>query len=121
MGNLIKRNTVFMECMSLVDNNVFAAGEMVSVYKIENIWITQDSNGKYFRVPASLIKNEKFTEVEKRYSMSDIIYYLMDRNTDYQTVCWELLEEAALTAFKEMYFYGATLDDIYNYISSNLI
>lgn len=37
MGNVINRNTVFMECMSLVDNNVFASGEMVSVYKIENI------------------------------------------------------------------------------------
>lgn len=121
MGNVINRNTVFMKCMSLVDNNVFAAGEMISVYKIENIWVTQDLNGKYFRVPASLIRNEKFTEVEERYSMSDIIYYLMDRNTDYQTVCWELLEEAVLTAFKEMYFYGATLDDIYNYISGNLI
>jgi hypothetical protein len=121
MGNVINRNTVFMECMSLVDNNVFASGEMVSVYKIENIWVTQNLNGKYFRVPASLIRNEKFTEVEERYSMSDIIYYLMDRNTDYQTICWALLEEAVLTAFKEMYFYGATLDDIYNYISGNLI
>lgn len=121
MGNVINRNTVFMECMSLVDNNVFAAGEMVSVYKIENIWVTQNLNGKYFRVPASLIRNEKFTEVEERYSMSDIIYYLMDKNADYQTVDRELLEEAVFTAFKEMYFYGATLDDIYNYISGNLI
>jgi hypothetical protein len=53
--------------------------------------------------------------------MSDIIYYLMDKNVDYQTVDRELLEEAVFTAFKEMNFYGATLDNVYNYISSNLI
>ena len=121
MGNVIKRNTVFIEAMSLVDNNAFGAGEVVSVFKMENNWITQDSKGEYFRVPASLIRNENFTKVEKQYSINDIIYYLMEKNVDYQTVAWEILEEAVVTAFKEMYFYGATLNDIYNYIAEHLI
>lgn len=121
MGNVIKRNTVFMECMAMRDITAFAAGEIVSVYRIENKWVTQDSNGKYFRIDSSFLRKDEFFKINKQYSMSDIIYYLMDKNVDYQTVCWELLEEAVLTAFKEMYFYGATLDDIYNYISGNLI
>lgn len=121
MGNVIKRNTVFMECMTMRDITAFAAGEIVSVYRIENKWVTQDSNGKYFRIDSSFLRKDEFFKINKQYSMSDIIYYLMDRNVNYQTVAWEFLEEAVLTAFKEMRFYGATLNDIYNYILDYLI
>lgn len=121
MGNVIKRNTVFMECMAMRDITAFAAGEIVSVYRIENKWVTQDSNGKYFRIDSSFLRKDEFFKINKQYSMSDIIYYLMDKNVDYQTVYREILEEAVFTAFKEMNFYGATLDNVYNYISSNLI
>lgn len=121
MGDVIKRNTVFMECMTMKDITAFAAGEMVSVCRIENKWVTQESNGKYFRIDSSFLRKDEFFKINKQYSMSDIIYYLMDRNANYQTVAWEFLEEAVLTAFKEMRFYGATLNDIYNYIPDYLI
>lgn len=51
--------------------------------------------------------------------MSDIIYYLMDRNADYQTVMVEALKNAVETTFKEARV--TCVDDIYKYIMQHLI
>lgn len=61
----------------------------------------------------------KVGEFVNQYSMSDIIYYLMDRNIDYQTVMWEMLVEAVEITFKEARV--TCIDDIYKYIVQHLI
>lgn len=43
----------------------------------------------------------------------------MDRNTDYQTVMWEMLVEAVETTFKEARV--TCIDDIYEYVVQHLI
>lgn len=121
MGNVIKRNSVFVEAEVLLNNSASKAGDALAVFKFEGKWITRDSQGKCWRMPLSILRNEHFFKVKAQYSMSDIIYYLMDKNTDYQTVLWESLEEAINTTFAELQIYGYGIEDIYKYISQNLI
>ena len=66
-----------------------------------------------------ILRNENFYKFINQYSMSDIIYYLMDKNADYQTVMTDMLIEAIETTFEETRV--CCIDDIYNYISENLI
>lgn len=121
MGNTIKRNTIFIEAMAMKDNAAFGAGEAVTIFKFEEKWITRDANGKFWRLPISLLRNEHLFTVNKQYSMSDIIYYLMKKNQDYQTVAWEFLEDAVNTTFAEANLYGCGLDGICKYVTENLI
>ena len=83
------------------------------------MWIAKDSNGKKWRNLTANLRNENFYKFINQYSMSDIIYYLMDRNADYQTVMTDMLVEAIETTFEETRV--CCIDDIYNYISENLI
>lgn len=120
MANTIKRTTVFIEAMAMTDSSAFGAGEAVGNYKDEfGRWIAKDSNGKKWHNLPSNLRNENFYRFENQYSMSDIIYYLMDKNEDYQTVMWGILVEAVNTAFKEATI--NCIDDIYRYVSENLI
>ena len=119
MANTIKRNTVFIECMALTNSQAFGAGECVGNYRKDDMWIAKDSNGKKWRNLTANLRNENFYKFINQYSMSDIIYYLMDKNADYQTVMTDMLIEAIETTFEETRV--CCIDDIYNYISENLI
>ena len=119
MANTIKRNTIFIECMALTDSEAFGAGECVGNYRKYDMWIAKDSNGKKWRNLTANLRNENFYKFINQYSMSDIIYYLMDKNADYQTVMTDMLIEAIETTFEETRV--CCIDDIYNYISENLI
>lgn len=121
MGNTIKRNTIFVEAMAMINNSAFGAGEAVTAFKFEGKWIARDANGKFWSMLVSHLRNEKLFEIKKQYSMSDIIYYLMEKNPDYQTVAWEILEEAVNTTFAEANLYGCGVDGIYKYVSEHLI
>ena len=119
MANTIKRDTVFIECMALTNSSAFGAGECVGNYRKDDMWIAKDSNGKKWRNLTANLRNENFYKFINQYSMSDIIYYLMDKNADYQTVMTDMLIEAIETTFEETRV--CCIDDIYNYISENLI
>lgn len=120
MGNRIKRTTVFIEAVTLVNTTALKADEAMGCYKDElNRWVTTDGNDKRWQVLPGNLRNENFCKFVNQYSMSDIIYYLMDRNTDYQTVMWESLVEAVETTFKEARV--TCIDDIYKYIIQHLI
>ena len=119
MCNTIKRNSIFIECVALTDSTAFKAGEHIGNYKTEDGWISKDSNGKKWRNLTGNLRNENYYKFINQYSMEDIVYYLMDRNSDYQTVLWDMLVEAIETTFKETTIH--CIDDIYNYISNNLI
>lgn len=121
MGNTIKRNTIFIEAMTMRDNAAFGAGEAVTVFKFEEKWITRDASGKFWKLPVSLLRNEHLFTVNKQYSMSDICCYLMDKNENYQTVAWCFLEDAVNTTFAEANLYGCGLEGIYKYVSEHLI
>lgn len=121
MGNTIKRDAIFIEAMAMKDNAAFGADEAVTALKFEGKWITRDVNGKFWRLPVSLLRNKSLFTVNKQYSMSDIIYYLMEKNPGYQTVAWEFLEDAVDTTFAEANLYGCGVDGIYKYVSENLI
>lgn len=121
MGNVIKRNSVFVEVEVLLNNSASKAGDSLAIFKFEDKWVTRDTQGKCWRMLISILRNEHFFKVKKQYSMSDIIYYLMNRNPDYQTVLWETLERAVNTTFAELRTYGYGIEDIYKYISQNLI
>ena len=51
--------------------------------------------------------------------MSDIIYYLQSKNENYLTVMGEMLTDAVKTTFGETRV--ICVDDIYKYITGNLI
>lgn len=119
MANRIKRNTVFIEVMTLTDSNAFGAGEAVGNMKIDGVWIAKDSNGKRYRNLVGNLRNENYFQFINQYSMSDIICYLMDKNVDYQTVMTEMLVDAVYTAFEETIV--VCLEDLYDYITTYLI
>lgn len=120
MGNKIKRTTVFIEVVALTNSTAFKVGETVRNYKDDlNRWVATDENGKRWQNLAKNLRNENFYRFVNQYSMSDIIYYLMDRNIDYQTVMWEMLVEAVEITFKEARV--TCIDDIYKYIVQHLI
>lgn len=115
----IKRNSVFLSVEQLVDTNCSGSGEILGYHKDDNRWLTKASDGKIYCAPPSSLRNDNFCRIINQYSMSDIIYYLMDKNPDYQTVPWELLEEAVDTTFRKSRLW--TIEDIYNYITEYLI
>ena len=115
----IKHNSVFLSVEQLVDTNCAGGGEILGFYKDGSRWLTKASDGKTYRIPLISLRNDDFYKILNQYSMSDIIYYLMDKNPDYQTVLWELLEEAVNTAFRKSRLW--TIEDIYNYITEYLI
>lgn len=120
MGNRIKRTTVFIEAVTVINTTALKADEVMGCYKDEfNRWVTTDENDKRWQVLPGNLRNENFCKFVNQYSMSDIIYYLMDRNTDYQTVMWEMLVEAVETTFKKARV--TCIDDIYKYIVQHLI
>lgn len=120
MANRIKRTTVFIEAVALVNSEAFKSGEKVGNYKDEfNRWIVTDGNGKRWRSLPGNLRNENFYKFINQYSMSDIVYYLMDRNEDYQTVLWESLVGAIETTFREERV--NCLEDIYRYVVEHLI
>lgn len=119
MCNTIKRNSIFIECVTLTSSQAFGEGECIGNYKKDNMWIAKDSNGKKWRNLIKNLRNDSYYKFINQYSMSDIIYYLMDRNADYQTVMTEMLVDAIETAFEETRV--CCIEDIYNYISEYLI
>lgn len=119
MSNVIKRNTVFIECMVLVDNNLFAAEEVIGNYKHNDMWIVNDSNGKKWRNLTNNLRNENYFKFINQYTMMDIVYYLMSRDENYQTVLTEMLVDAIEKTFDEAWI--CCIEDIYKYISENLI
>lgn len=120
MANRIKRNTIFIECEALTNSSAFGVGELVGNYKTEHGWIATDSNGKRWLNFAQSIRNENFYKVHNQYSMQDIVWYLRERNEDYYTVVWEMLEDAVTTALEEAK-HICCISDIYEYIAEHLI
>lgn len=118
MGNVIKRNSVFMESEMLVDSSIHKKGERIGLFKMEDGWKSrwQDKRVRHF---ASHLRNKNYHRIEKQYSMEDIVYYLQRRNRDYYTVMWEMLVDAVNTTFQETEV--KCIDDIYDYVSENLI
>ena len=120
MANRIKRASIFIEMTACTNSVAFKSGESVGVYKDElGHWITMDASGKNWRNLPKDLRNESYYEFVNQYSMPDIIYYLMDRNADYQTVMVEALKNAVETTFKEARV--TCVDDIYKYIMQHLI
>lgn len=117
----IHRDTIFIETESLDDLLVYNAGDKVGYFKREKKWLTKNKkdNYKMWRVSQDVLRNEALVKIIRQYSMSDIIYYLFRRNSDYQTVYWDMLEHAIKRTFEETRV--TCLEDIYEYISSNLI
>lgn len=117
----IHRTTIFIETESLVDSLAFNQGDKVGYFKGENKWLTKDKEDvhKTWRVFPEMLRNENLIKIIHQYAMSDIIYYLFDRNSDYQTVYWDMLEHAIKRTFEETRV--SCLEDIYEYISSDLI
>lgn len=119
MANVIKHNTVFIECMALINTNAFGEGELLGVFRQDGRWITKDSNEKRYQVSTSQLRENVFCNFINQYSMNDIILYLMERNEDYQTVYTGFLIEAIETTFEEAVV--CCIEDIYKYISENLV
>lgn len=119
MGNVIKRNSVFIIGECLVDNTAFGEGEVVPFFRSDDRWITIDSNGKRWRSVVSHMRNENCYRFVEQYTISDIVYYMWDRNSDFQTVFTEILVDAIKETLNTVYC--TSLEDVYKHISENLI
>lgn len=119
MGNRIKKDSIFIVADTLTDSSAFKAGETIGNYKDDNDWITTDADEKRWKNPICHLRNENFFKIINQYSMSDIIYYLQSKNENYYTVIWEMLVNAVKTTFQETRI--TCIDDIYKYVSENLI
>lgn len=120
MANRIKRDSIFIVAKALTDSNAFKAGEVIGNYKDEaGRWIAKDATGKKWQNLAADLRNGSYFEFIDHYDIDDIIYYLFERRQDFQTVLWEMLVDAIKTTFEETTV--CSLDDIYEYISHNLI
>ena len=120
MGNIIKRDSIFIEAKALTESNACISGELIGNYKDDSgRWIFVDSNGKRWQNLTSHLRNENYFEIINQYSMGDIIDYLFRRNLSYQTVMTEMLIDAIQTTFKETRI--VCIDDIYRYMVKNLI
>lgn len=119
MGNRIKNDSIFIVAETLINSSAFKTGEVVGNYKDDNEWIATDISGKRWQNLISHLRNENYFKIINQYSMSDIIYYMQSKNENYYTVMWEILVDAVKTTFKEARV--TCIDDIYNYISANLI
>ena len=120
MGNVIKRDTVFIEVMTMTSSSAYEPGEAIGIFKdVDYGWTSKDSKGNWWHMFIDHIRNENFYKVINQYSMSDIVYYLQERNSDYYTVMWDILVDAIKTTFRETKI--TCIDDIYKYIATNLI
>lgn len=119
MGNTIKKETVFIETMVLTNSSAFREGEYVGNYKQDGRWIAKDSNGKKWQNLTSNLRNENFYKFINQYSMPELVQYLRDKVADYYTVAYEFLVTAIETTFEETRM--CCIDDIYKYVSKNLI
>lgn len=120
MGNRIRKDSIFIEVETLTDSSAFKVGDTTGNYKDDNNrWITTDSQGKRWQNLINHLRNENLFKIINQYSMSDIIYYLQSKNANYYTVMWEMLVEAVKTTFRETRV--TCIDDIYKYVSENLI
>lgn len=115
----MKRNTVIAEVEHLVGNNAFGVGEVACVHKENGQWIMVDNDGERWLVFGSNLRNKDCYRPIKEMSVSDIIYELYERDGDYQTVAWGLLEEAIETALRESK--SCSIENVINYIMENLI
>lgn len=120
MGNKIKKDSIFIVAETLTDSGTFKVGMIIGNYKDDvNRWITTDSNGKKWQNLICHLRNENYFRIINQYSMSDIIYYLQSKNENYLTVMGEMLTDAVKTTFGETRV--ICVDDIYKYITGNLI
>ena len=120
MANRIKNDSIFIVARALTDSNAFKVGDVIGNYKDDSErWIAKDGNGKRWQHLITDLTNRCYFEIIGQYSMNDIIYYLENKNDDYQTVMWEMLVDAVKTTFKESRV--TSLDNIYKYIVENLI
>lgn len=120
MGNIIKRDSIFIEAKALTDSNACITGELIGNYKDDSgRWIFVDPNGKRWQNLTSHLRNENYFEIINQYSMGDIIDYLFRRSLNYQTVMPEMLIDAVRTTFRETRV--VCIEDIYRYMVKNLI
>lgn len=119
MKNTIKRDTIFIEALTLTKSSAFGAGECIGNYKKDGKWITKDSNGKEWQNLARNLRNENFYQFRQQYSMGEIVQYLRNKCEDYYTVAYEFLQEAVETTFEEIQV--RCIDDIYQYVTKNLL
>ena len=119
MGNRIKKDSIFIVAETLTDSMAFKFGEIIGNYKEDNRWIITDIKGKKWQNLISHLRNENYFKIINQYSMADIIYYLQSKNENYLTVMWEMLVDAVKTTFQETRI--NCIDDIYKYVSENLI
>lgn len=115
----IEHDVVFISVESQINTDYIIKGEIFGLYKTNNVWLHRQNEGKLLRAAQNIIQNDNYFKVLKQYSMSDIIYYLLDKHPDCQTVMWDMLEDAINTTFDEACL--CTIDDICEYISKNLI
>lgn len=119
MCNTIKRNTIFIEAIALTNSEAFKTNEIIANFKIDGMWLSKDSNGKKWRNLTGNLRNEHYYCFVNQYSLNDIIFYFIGKNEDYATVASGFFQEAIETAFNESVI--TCIDDLYKYISCNLI
>jgi len=119
MGNIIKKNSIFIIAETLTDSSAFNKGEIIGNYKDDNRWIAKDLNGKKWNILLYNLRNDSFFKIINQYSIEDIVYYLQSKNENYCTVMWEMLVDAIKITFEETRV--TCIDDIYRYVSGNLI
>lgn len=119
MGNVIKRNTVFIEATAVTNSCAYEKGTRIGLFKRDSDWLSKRDDGKYWKTFISHIRNEHYYSVNKQYSIEDIVDYLRRRNRDYYTVMWEMIVDAINTTFDETEV--KCIDDIYEYVNANLL
>lgn len=118
MGNVIKRDTVFIEAVALTESSAFNVDDEVTFFKRDNNWLTR-KDGKYYQTFISHVRNEHFYYVVNQYSIKDIVLMIQNRDESYCSVFWDFFVEAIETTFKETEI--KCVDDICDYIMENLI
>lgn len=116
----LKRTSEIVEAIALTNSAAFSEGEVVVAYKTEQGWLTTDSNGKKWFLFISHLRNENLFQEIKQYTKHDVALYLMEKNSDYQTVATDILMDAideTLNANE----YVSGIEDMYDYISTHLI
>jgi hypothetical protein len=119
MGNVIKRNSVFIEAVALTDSSAFRQGEQIGNFKQDGRWIAKDQNGKKWVNLVANLRNEHYFRFVRQFSMADLVCSLQQRNADYHTVMPEQIEDVIRKTFDEANV--RCLDDIYEYVSAHLL
>lgn len=120
MGNRIKKDSQVIIAKAKLKTQAFDREETFATYKDEwGTWVMTDSYGHHWSLLVSQIRNDDLLTILEQHSYSEIIYWLMERNSDYQTVMWDMLIDAIKTTIRETTI--GSLEDMYKYISENLI